>query len=137
MNGKKNIEKCEKKIPIVLIVWWIRSKLRFMIHDYYFFFLVSGTVLRMCHHLHTQKNVMENPVYAFRYIFSIQTVNQIDWFLRKIITSTFYVLRQVYWFRAYVLQVYFGDLLSKLWVLTGYKKGSRFTGTKLMKWWQK
>lgn len=137
MNGKKNIEKCEKKIPIVLIVWWIRSKLRFMIHDYYFFFLVSGTVLRMCHHLHTQKNVMKNPVYAFRYIFSIQTVNQIDWFLRKIITSTFYVLRQVYWFRAYVLQVYFGDLLSKLWVLTGYKKGSRFTGTKLMKWWQK
>lgn len=59
-----------KKIPIVLIVWWIRSKLRFMIHDYYFFLLVSGTVLRMCHQLHTQKKCNEKPSLRFPlYIF--------------------------------------------------------------------
>lgn len=132
MNGKKNIEKCTKKTNSIDC---LMNSIEITIHDYYFF-LVSGTVLRMCHHLHTKKIVLKNLVYAFRYIFSIRTVNQIDWFLRKIITSTFYVLRQD-WFHAYVLRVYFGDLLSKLYFLTGYEKDSKFAGTKLTKWWQK
>lgn len=35
-----------------------------------FFFLVSGTVLRMCHHLHTKKNCNEKPSLRFPlYIF--------------------------------------------------------------------
>lgn len=61
-----------KKIPIVLIVWWIRSKLRFMIHDYYYFFF---SYLELCYECaiictHKKKNCNEKPSLRFPlYIF--------------------------------------------------------------------
>lgn len=60
-----------KKIPIVLIVWWIRSKLRFMIHDYYYFFSrIWNCVTNVPSFAHTKKNCNEKPSLRFPlYIF--------------------------------------------------------------------
>lgn len=59
MKIKKSTTSESREKSIVLIAWWSRSKLRFMIHELLFFFLLFGTVLQLC----TQNN--EKPSSRF------------------------------------------------------------------------